>query len=172
MRYRGLGDAGSFHGAPEARWKVWSTTRCRRTTALCGSADGVARGNTQRDAHEEPARGYLRPSARGTSTQSCPLARPIAHNACDRANCSRSGRPDPKDPVAVLWANDLFTLEPDLRRSHRANQSWRQRSLARADRRPRQVRGRTAASDRCELALPTPNRRSRCAARVTAEHRS
>lgn len=49
--------------------------------------------------------------------------------------------------------NDGSTLELDLRRSRRENLSWRLRSFARADRRPRQVRGRTAASKSCELAL-------------------
>jgi hypothetical protein len=36
------------------------------------------------------------------------------------------GRPgfDPKEPVAVFWANDQSTLELDLRRSRRANLSW------------------------------------------------
>lgn len=46
-------------------------------------------------------------------------------------------------------------MELDLRRSRRANRSWRLRSFASADRRPRQARGRTAASENHELALPT-----------------
>ena len=65
--------------------------------------------------------------------------------------------------LAVFWVNDRSTLELDLRRSRRANLSWRLRSFAPADRRPRQVRGRTAASrclsrrpalrvERCEVA--------------------
>jgi hypothetical protein len=57
--------------------------------------------------------------------------------------------------VAVFWANDRSTLELDLRRGRRASQSWRQQSFARADRQPRRVGGRTAASDSRELALPT-----------------
>ena len=63
--------------------------------------------------------------------------------------------PDAKEPVAVFWVDDRSTLEPDLRQGRRANQSWRLRSFARVDQRPRQVRGRRAASGSCELALPT-----------------
>jgi hypothetical protein len=62
---------------------------------------------------------------------------------------------DLKEPVAVLRVNDRSTLELDLRRSHRANQSWRMRTLVRPDERPRQVRGRRAASGSRALALPT-----------------
>jgi len=67
----------------------------------------------------------------------------------------RTGGPDPKEPVGVFWVNDRSTLELDLRRSGRSNQSWRLRSFARAARRSRQVRGRMAASESRELALPT-----------------
>lgn len=74
----------------------------------------------------------------------------------------RAGQPhiwisglDPKEPVAIFWVNDRSALELDLRRSRRANLSWRLRSFAPADRRPRQVRDRTAASESCGLALPT-----------------
>jgi hypothetical protein len=51
--------------------------------------------------------------------------------------------------------------EADLRRSRRANQSWRLRSFTRADRRQRRARSRTTASDGDELALPTLMRHSR-----------
>ena len=44
--------------------------------------------------------------------------------------------------MAVSWANDRSVLELDLRRRRRANQCWRLRSFARADRRPRQDSGR------------------------------
>ena len=44
---------------------------------------------------------------------------------------------DPKEPVAAFSVNDRSTLELDLRRSRRANRSWRLRSFAPADPRPR-----------------------------------
>ena len=46
--------------------------------------------------------------------------------------------------MAIFWVNDRSTMELDLRRSLRANQSWRLRSFALADQRP----SRPGAADR------------------------
>ena len=79
-------------------------------------------------------------------------------NGCSRR--LRTGTHDPKEPAAVFQVNDRSTLELDLRRSSRANQSWRLQSFAPADRRPATNSGRTAAPGNCELAHPTLLRHS------------
>ena len=48
---------------------------------------------------------------------------------------------DPKEPVIVFWVNDRSTLELDLRRSRRADHTWRQQSFGGSLRPPNLIGG-------------------------------
>lgn len=60
---------------------------------------------------------------------------------------------NPQEPVAVFSVNDQSALDLDLRRSCRANWSWRLRSFALTCRRRHRVRSQKAASGSFELVL-------------------
>jgi hypothetical protein len=53
-----------------------------------------------------------------------------------RTSSRRQFAIDPQEPVAVFSASDRSTLEPDLRRSPRADQRWRQQPFAGDQHRP------------------------------------
>ena len=91
-----------------------------------------------------------------------------------------------KQPLAIFWASGWSTSELDLQRHRRGSPRSRQRLFAGGKRRLNDRSGRTAASERGELAVPTQCRRScgpidrleadvrafrRCVLAVLARHR-
>ena len=67
----------------------------------------------------------------------------------------RLASPDPKASVSSFRLSDRSTLEAVVHRSCREIRARRQQSFAAGNSRPKQGRGRRAASEGVELALPT-----------------